>query len=1051
MANQSPMISIPKKTTEEVDWTSPIRTLIAQSYGENPDNYSAECASLQRCRQDAVRGAGSDITGTSSANDARSRDLLYKYFGQLELLELRFSEIRVNFPWHDAFTHKLTTQTSIAYEKASILFQIAATHSAIASAQSRADPEGVKRAYHYFRTCAGMLTYINENFLHAPSTDLSREVVKFLVNLILAQATEVFFEKSADEKKAPALVAKIAAQTAAMYTALAEEVKEFMGKGIFDRNWVTLIQIKAKYFTSLAQLYRAQVDAAADRHGEALVRLNVAENLAKEASRAAASFASVFAPNLSPTLPADAGPAIQERTKAHLALTTDKRAEAQRENDLIYNAILPAPEALPALDKLAIATAIPIQEVYGTPDVQKTIGPDFFLRLIPLSVHESASVYSEEKAKLVRGEVERAEQAEGEARSALDGLGVRDGLARFRAMAEGEVGAEEVPVDVRRWREDITVIEEREGVEAVLAQLARLKEGVQRELDTAARDLEIESKDCEMLRVKYDHKWTQEPSAGPSKALRQDLKSHLGALEAAGASDGQVLAIWKAVQNDIRLLMSPQLEDVFRASTEREGGDSLLDLDVSGDADEAQERNRIRDMVAGIDERLGKLNKISRERNEVLKDLKEKVQTDDVSHLLLLNRRNTGVEPTLFAAELEKFRPYQQRLAATVQYQQVALREVAGMWKNLRESVGRGPGARKWEERERKKKDTIKRFQRARDGYMEIRDGLTKGLQFYTDLTELAVKLRNNVKLFVSERTRERDSLVGAIEAERRLSGMVSSPPPLAAKPPVPPPPPSSGLESTLASMSLRNAPSPPSQSTPTTQWRNTPPPPSQQQYSYGSQYAGSPASYAPSPPPPHQRQGSTSAWLPPPPPPSAPPADPYAGLGMFGDTAPTQYTTPPPQQQYSSPPPPPPSQQQYSSPPPASQPSAYGTYAPPPPQSYASYQQQPMESATSGSSADHPPPTFENAQFDIILRRQRQRPKEGGIKVNTVPSRFLNLSDNFEFAGWGSYSTIKLSPDEHKAGEDNVQGIQGQKILGQWVSSALAGNAVLGTPSPLR
>ncbi|KAI4527006.1 hypothetical protein K525DRAFT_264562 [Schizophyllum commune Loenen D] len=103
------------------------------------------------------------------------------------------------------------------------------------------------------------------------------------------------------------------------------------------------------------------------------------------------------------------------------------------------------------------------------------------------------------------------------------------------------------------------------------------------------------------------------------------------------------------------------------------------------------------------------------------------------------------------------------------------------------------------------------------------------------------------------------------------------------------------------------------------------------------------------------------------------------------------------------------------------------------------------VESATSGSSADAPP-TFENAQFDIILRRQRQRPKEGGIKVNTVPSRFLNLSDNFEFAGWGSYATIKLSGDEHKEGERKVQGIQGQKVLGQFLSSALAGNAVLGS-----
>lgn len=63
-AHNSPMISIPKKATEEVDWTGPIRNAIAHSYGEDPDNYATECQNLQRCRQDAVKGAGSDMTGT---------------------------------------------------------------------------------------------------------------------------------------------------------------------------------------------------------------------------------------------------------------------------------------------------------------------------------------------------------------------------------------------------------------------------------------------------------------------------------------------------------------------------------------------------------------------------------------------------------------------------------------------------------------------------------------------------------------------------------------------------------------------------------------------------------------------------------------------------------------------------------------------------------------------------------------------------------------------------------------------------------------------------
>ena len=95
-----------------------------------------------------------------------------------------------------------------------------------------------------------------------------------------------------------------------------------------------------------------------------------------------------------------------------------------------------------------------------------------------------------------------------------------------------------------------------------------------------------------------------------------------------------------------------------------------------------------------------------------------------MSHLLLLNRRNTGVESTLFAGELEKFKPYQQRLAATVHHEQHNIQEITALWRSLKERGGRGPGARKWEERERRKKDTIKRFSRARDIYMEVKDGI---------------------------------------------------------------------------------------------------------------------------------------------------------------------------------------------------------------------------------------------------------------------------------------------------------------------------------------
>jgi hypothetical protein len=104
-------MSIPRKTTADTDWVGPIRSTIAHSFGESPEGYSEEISTLQRCRQDAVRGAGSDTTGRLSVCVPRlsplpwptltllARDLLYKYFGQLELLELRFAEMKVSFGW----------------------------------------------------------------------------------------------------------------------------------------------------------------------------------------------------------------------------------------------------------------------------------------------------------------------------------------------------------------------------------------------------------------------------------------------------------------------------------------------------------------------------------------------------------------------------------------------------------------------------------------------------------------------------------------------------------------------------------------------------------------------------------------------------------------------------------------------------------------------------------------------------------------------------------------------------------------------------------------
>lgn len=108
MATQIPMISVPLKQTNEIDWIQPLKGYIRQTYGDDPERYAEECATLNRLRQD-MRGAGKD--------SAAGRDLLYRYYGQLELLDLRFpvdeNHIKISFTWYAGRVvgkrlHKLT-------------------------------------------------------------------------------------------------------------------------------------------------------------------------------------------------------------------------------------------------------------------------------------------------------------------------------------------------------------------------------------------------------------------------------------------------------------------------------------------------------------------------------------------------------------------------------------------------------------------------------------------------------------------------------------------------------------------------------------------------------------------------------------------------------------------------------------------------------------------------------------------------------------------------------------------------------------------------------
>ncbi|KAE8322983.1 BRO1-like domain-containing protein [Aspergillus sergii] len=770
---QSPMISCPLKQTNEIDWIQPLKDYIRQSYGEDPERYGQECATLNRLRQD-MRGAGKD--------SATGRDLLYRYYGQLELLDLRFpvdeNHIKISFTWYDAFTHKPTSQYSLAFEKASIIFNISAVLSCHAANQNRAEDSGLKTAYHSFQAAAGMFTYINENFLHAPSTDLNRETVKTLINVTLAQGQEVFLEKQVADQKKVGFLAKLASQAAYLYSQAVEGMQEY-AKGVFEKVWVVVVQAKAAHMASVASYYQALADSESGSHGVAIARLQLAEKNSAAALSWAKSFPSSVPPNSN--LSAESGSQLLDMVKYHLATVQAKLVTFTKDNDFIYHQPVPNEAGLSAVAKLPAAKAIPVSELYQGQDIQRIIGPDIFQKLVPMSVTETASLYDEEKAKLIRAETEKVETANGEMAASLDYLKLPGSLNILKGGMDQEMTVDD---EFRRWCQDLAG---HQSFTKAFDGLQERKSEVLAQLDQCSKQLDLEESVCEKMRSKYGPDWSQQPSARLNTTLRGDIRTYRDTVNEASASDSQLLSTFRQYESDFDEMRSAgeteEADVLFQRAMIKAG--SKLGKGKNGHSspyaptsegsliDDVYDEGglSVAEQISMVESILKKLNLLKRERSQVLKDLKEKVHTDDISNVLILNKKSiAGQEAQLFEAELEKFRPHQNRLLSANHKQASLMKELTKIYGDLLQDKRVRAEQSKYETITRQRNAVMTRYKKVYDAFNGLLSGVRQAQTFYTEMGDTVESLRKNVETFINNRRSEGAQLLGQIEREKASS-----------------------------------------------------------------------------------------------------------------------------------------------------------------------------------------------------------------------------------------------------------------------------------------
>jgi hypothetical protein len=383
-------------------------------------------------------------------------------------------------------------------------------------------------------------------------------------------------------------------------------------------------QIKANYMASISQYYQALADNDANSHGVAICRLQVADVHAKDANRIANSFPSSVPANSN--LTPETGAILQEMTKKHLSNIQERLVEFTKDNDFIYHQGVPNEAALTPIPKLPAAKAIPVSELYQGQDIQRIIGPDIFQKIVPMAVTESASLYDEEKAKLIRAESERVEVANDEMAASLDYLKLPDSLNVLKGGMDQDMMVDD---DFRKWCEELAG---HAPFTNAFEQLNTDKSEITTMLEASMKQLDMEESVCEKMRSKYGVDWTQQPSSRLTATLRSDIRNYRGAIEEASTSDAQLYNTFRQFESDFDEMRSAGETDeadvLYHRAMVKAGATkgkspgpaqgNLLDEDfVDGPS--------VSDQINNVEEIVRKLNLIKRERAQVLKDLKEKV------------------------------------------------------------------------------------------------------------------------------------------------------------------------------------------------------------------------------------------------------------------------------------------------------------------------------------------------------------------------------------------------------------------------------------------
>ncbi|XP_018017189.1 programmed cell death 6-interacting protein-like [Hyalella azteca] len=707
MAFKSDLFGIPLKRASDVDVLKPLKNLIISRYqSTEQESFINAVNEFAKLRSNAV--------GKKLDYHENSLELLYRYYDQLVALEGKIpaAEIQIPFKWKDAFekgsifgSRTSKTVPSLSYEKACVMFNIAALQSQVAAVQSPDSDDGLKLAAKLLQQSSGAFNNLKGWVLSAvgsePTADLQPDTLTALSAFMLAQAQEVCVSKAIKERMKSAVIAKLCMQCEELYGEASKQMGREILKPLWDRDWIARVAGKQLAFNALAQFYQSRVCNEEKSVDEEISRLRHALELFKSAE----------------TRSGNAGQVVDQIARAQSLMD-----EAVKYNDFIYHERVPEVRNLSAIEKAALAKVLPVPERFSTNFT------DLFESLVPVQVQQALSQCDVRRQDIVNKEVSKLKGATQLLNSVLASL-------NLPAAVEETAAGEQLPPSLR---EKSAAVVEKGGLESLERIMKELPELLQRNtelLDECERQLKEEADSDSQLREQFKEKWTRTPSATLTATFQANAAKYRKVIETAVAADSTVRGKLDANREGMEMLSRGPESLASSLPSPSSGG-------ASGDSPPVVTLRKLMEEVEAI----------KAEREVIENELK--CATVNISEVFLAALAADGAinEPALSTEKLgEVFRDMQRQVSDSLTRQERLIVNIQESHEEFMAKSGRAGG-----ERERLLKMVAARY----DVFMELTDNLREGTKFYNDLTQLLVKFQSKITDYCFARRTEKEELL---------------------------------------------------------------------------------------------------------------------------------------------------------------------------------------------------------------------------------------------------------------------------------------------------